>query len=199
MKPFKQDLALYLQEKRAFHSSFNAPTNNTPSSFPKQPPTPFKSMMKAYGLLWLLSVLMDIAAVAIELTLPWILQSIIQIVLDPTAPAAIPISGPALAFLFFGLSLTRLFLTQISRINLINTLVRSELALSTLVFEKSVKVSEKVKYGEGGKDDGFSEGKILQMVNVDCRNVSESFLYIPQLFLLPAQVCLHKKLHSSTL
>jgi hypothetical protein len=134
---------------------------------------------------------MDVLSVALDLAMPFVLQSIVQYIQGAKSYTInLPGGGISLAFLLFVMSVLRIFFYQTSRLLHINLSTRISLGLNTAVYEKALDISNKASLE-------FSEGQILQMINSDVKAVSGGLTAFSKLIITPIQVR-HTHTHTDT-
>jgi hypothetical protein len=145
-------------------------------------PSLFSILFKKYGLMFCLAVFLQGLSVACALTVPTFLQQIIYF-LTPNYPSSLLLiqSGIALSFILMALQIgVTLFLYTSSQLtNIIQVDIKT--ILIGAVYEKSLKLSQ-------ASSRKFTQGKILNLINVDIEKISLMFLQITQLIISPVQV-----------
>jgi ABC-type multidrug transport system fused ATPase/permease subunit len=123
----------------------------------------------------------EVTSVALALALPYVLQAIIQRIQNVPNPTMPQLSGLALAFLFFFMSLAKVIFVQMSQLNITKIMFSVQMSLSTAIYEKSLRMGNSASVE-------FSDGMILQMMNNDVKQTSFFPWDIPNIIIIPTQV-----------
>ncbi|KAI9355950.1 P-loop containing nucleoside triphosphate hydrolase protein [Zopfochytrium polystomum] len=192
---FREELKAYHANEAAgaAHRSAEGPTSGNATHKPsvasaklrRGPPSLLSALTKRFGLTWLISGILYALSIAAQLAVPTFIQQVIYYLQSGTDPYSkshlfMP-NGLSIAFTIFGLQiLSTLFGRSYEQIVKTVT-INARTALLGAIYEKSLILS-------GEARQTFSQGQILNLINVDIQSLTEFSQQLHNVWATPLQV-----------
>ncbi|KAJ2993207.1 Multidrug resistance-associated protein 1 [Globomyces sp. JEL0801] len=162
-----------------FWEQFKAWKQNTAVT---KPPALFNLLFRKYGLIFLAGVILQAASVACALSQPTFLQEILKF-LSPYFPRdkLLIQDGVALSFILWGLQVAASVCEKVQMQLMAFIQVDMKTILIGAVYEKSLRLSQ-------ASSRKYTQGQILNLINVDIEKISMLFVQIAGLFTAPIQL-----------
>ncbi|KND00120.1 uncharacterized protein SPPG_04462 [Spizellomyces punctatus DAOM BR117] len=166
LEPFWHALATYLDDKT------------------KPSPHPFRFMLKAFFLPWFISVTFAVLSVCSELAIPIFIQQLLLYVQPVESSRREDLwihSGIGIAFCVLGLQVSTTLCRVVSEQLVRTVMMDVRTVLIGAIYEKSLRLS-------GQSAQKFSQGKIMNMINVDAETISFNLFFMNMLITSPIQI-----------